>query len=328
MKKIISLFTPCFNEEGNVRELYQKVTEVMKQLPQYDYEYIFIDNHSTDDTPNILREIAKSDKRVKVIFNIRNFGPSRSGAYGFFQTSGDVSICFACDLQDPPELIPEFVRMWEQGYKVVFGKKTKTEEKGLIRIARKMYYKMIKKFSDAVQYEDVTGFGLYDKEVVQLLMDAKEPNPNFRNLIGEFGYNVGFVEYFQPLRKKGKSSYNISKYFDVAMTSLVTASRAPLKFAVFGGVIISFISFFIGIVYLILKLIFWNSFSIGVAPILIGIFFMGAIQLFFIGILGEYIGEILLRLMNRPLVVEEERINFPVMEDDNTVRGKETKKVD
>lgn len=328
MRKTISLFTPCYNEEGNVWELYQQVTGVMKQLPQYDYEYIFIDNHSTDNTPNILRKIAREDKHIKVIFNVKNFGPSRSGAYGFFQTSGDVSICLACDFQDPPELIPEFIKKWEQGYKVVLGKKTKTEEKGFISIARKLYYKIIKTFSDSIQYEDVTGFGLYDKQVVKLLMEANEPNPNFRNLIGEFGYNVGFVEYFQPLRKKGKSSYNISKYFDVAMTSLVTASRAPLKFAVFGGVIVSVISFFVGLLYLIMKLIFWNSFSIGVAPILIGIFFMGAIQLFFIGILGEYIGEILLRLMNRPLVVEEERINFPVIEDDNTIRDKETNKAD
>lgn len=315
MRKVISIFTPCYNEEGNVYDMYQKVTEVMKQLPQYEYEYVLIDNHSTDNTPLILRKIAAEDKRVKVIFNVRNFGPSRSGSYGFFQTTGDASICLACDFQDPPELIPEFIKKWEEGYKVVWGKKTAAEEKVLIHLARRLYYKIIKKFADSQQYEDVTGFGLYDKQVVQLMKDVKDPAPNFRNLVGEFGFEVGFVEYFQPLRKRGKSSYNFMKYVDVALTSLVTTSRVPLKLAVFLGTIVAGLSFIVGLIYLVLKLIFWDNFTIGVAPVVIGMFFIGAVQLLFIGILGEYISEILLRLMNRPLVIEEDRLNFQIDEE-------------
>lgn len=309
MKKI-SLFTPCYNEEGNVYELYKRVTEVMKQLPQYTYEYVFIDNHSTDRTPEILREIAASDKRVKVIFNVRNFGPSRSGSYGFFQTSGDVSICLACDFQDPPELIPEFIKKWEEGYKVVWGKKTGAAESKLMYFIRCLYYKIIKLFAESKQYENVTGFGLYDKEVMDLFRDAKDPTPNFRNLVGEFGYEVGMVEYFQPERKSGKSSYNFFRYYNDAINSLVVTSRMPLRVATFLGMITAGISFIIGIIYLVLKLIFWESFYIGQAPLVCGMFFVGAVQLVFLGILGEYIGEILARQMNRPLVVEADRINF------------------
>lgn len=309
MKKI-SLFTPCYNEEGNVYELYQKVTEVMRQVPQYTYEYIFIDNHSTDRTREILRKIASEDKRVKVIFNVSNFGPSRSGSYGFYQTSGDVSICLACDFQDPPELIPEFIKKWEEGYKVVWGKKIGSAESKLMYFVRCLYYKIIKAFADSKQYENVTGFGLYDKEVMDLFRRANDPTPNFRNQVGEYGYEVGIVEYFQPERKSGKSSYNFFRYYNDAIHSLVTTSKAPLRLATFVGLTVGGVSFVIGVIYLILKLLFWNSFNIGVAPLMCGVFFFGAVQLVFLGVIGEYIGEILARQMNRPLVVEEERINF------------------
>ena len=309
MKKI-SLFTPCYNEEGNVYELYKKVTEVMKQLPKYTYEYVFIDNHSTDKTPEILRKIADEDKRVKVIFNVRNFGPSRSGSYGFYQTSGDVSICLACDFQDPPELIPEFVKKWEEGYKVVWGKKTGAAESKLMYGIRCLYYKIIKNFADSQQYENVTGFGLYDKEVMDLFRKMNDPTPNFRNMVGEFGYEVGMIEYYKPERRSGKSSYNFFRYYVDAINSLVVTSRTPLRIATFLGMIVAGGSFGIGIIYLILKLIFWNSFSFGQAPLVCGLFFFGAIQLTFLGVLGEYIGEILARQMNRPLVVEKERLNF------------------
>lgn len=308
--KTISLFTPCYNEEGNVYALYKKVTEVMKDLPEYAYEYVFIDNASTDNTQNILRKIAKEDKRVKVIINVRNFGPSRSGSYGFFQTSGDVSICLACDFQDPPELIPEFIRKWENGYKVVWGKKLDSEESKLMYAFRRLYYKIVKSMAESVQYDDVTGFGLYDREVMDLLRKSNDPTPNFRNLIGEYGYEVGMVEYHQPKRKSGKSSYNFFKYYSVAVNSLITTSRIPLRMATFMGTIVAGLSFLVGLIYLVLKLIFWNSFSFGIAPLVIGLFFLGAVQLLFIGVLGEYIGEILVRQMNRPLVVEKERINF------------------
>ncbi|MCI9198946.1 MAG: glycosyltransferase family 2 protein [Lachnospiraceae bacterium] len=308
--KTISLFTPCYNEEGNIYALYKSVTEVMKKIPEYDYEYIFIDNASTDNTQNILRKIAEEDKRVKAIFNVRNFGPSRSGSYGFFQTSGDVSICLACDFQDPPELIPEFIKKWEEGYKVVWGKKLDSEESKWMYAIRSLYYTIVKSMAESKQYDNVTGFGLYDREVMDLLRKSNDPTPNLRNLIGEYGYEVGMVEYHQPKRKSGKSSYNFFKYYTVAINSLIITSRVPLRIATFFGTIVAGLSFFVGLIYFILKLIFWDSFSFGMAPLVSGLFFLGAVQLLFIGILGEYIGEILVRQMNRPLVVEKERINF------------------
>lgn len=309
MKKI-SLFTPCYNEEKNVRQLYEKVTEVMQQLPQYEYEYVLIDNRSTDNTRAILREIAEQDKRVKVIMNVKNFGPSRSGSYGFFQTSGDASICFACDFQDPPELIPEFIKKWEEGYKVVWGKKKGSEENKMMYLVRRLYYKIIKSMAESEQYEDVTGFGLYDKQVMDLMRKCNDPTPNFRNLIADFGYEVGMVEYHQPARRAGKSSYNFFRYFNTAMTSMITTSKLPLRIATTVGLMIAMMSFAVGLVYLVLKLMFWNSFNIGLAPLVIGMFFLGAVQIIFIGIVGEYVGEILTRLMDRPRVVESERINF------------------
>lgn len=309
MKKL-SLFTPCYNEEENVYSLYKKVTEVMQELPQYEYEYVFIDNNSSDNTQAVLRKIADEDKRVKVIFNVKNFGPSRSGSYGFFQTTGDASICLACDFQDPPELIPEFIKKWENGFKVVWGRKSGSAENKIMYLIRCLYYKIIKNLAEEEQYENVTGFGLYDKEVMEHMRNAKDPTPNFRNLVSDLGYEVGFVEYIQPKRERGKSSYNFLRYLNIAINSLINTSRMPLRLATLFGAIVSGICFLIGIVYLILKIIFWNSFYIGMAPLLIGIFFIGGIQILFIGIVGEYVGEILARVMNRPMVIEKERINF------------------
>ena len=310
MKKMISLFTPCYNEEGNVRELYEKVTEVMKELPEYDYEYVFIDNASTDSTPDILRGIAAKDKRVKVIFNIKNFGPSRSGSYGFFQTSGDVSICFACDFQDPPELIPEFVHKWEQGAKIVWGQKEGSDESKVMYAVRCLYYKIIKSMATNEQYENVTGFGLYDREVMNLLRKYAGPTPNFRNMISEFGYPIEFVEYHQPTRKSGHSSYNLFRYMNIALNDMVNTSKLPLRLATFIGAGIAFVSFLIAIYYLIMKIVFWDSYDIGTATLVIGMFFLGSVQLMFIGIVGEYVGEILTRMNDRPMVVEKERLNF------------------
>lgn len=314
MKKI-SLFTPCYNEEENVYGLYKKVTEVMKKLPEYEYEYIFIDNASQDKTADILRQIASEDKRVKVILNTKNFGPSRSGSYGFYQTTGDASICLACDFQDPPELIPEFISKWEQGYKVVWGKKKGSDESKLMFMLRVLYYRIIGKMASEKQYENVTGFGLYDKEVLNLMRSSGDPTPNFRNLVAEYGYEVGLIEYHQPARRAGKSSYNFFRYVDVAMNALVNTSRMPIRMVTYFGVAIAMFSFIIGLIYLVLKLIFWNSFDMGQAPLICGIFFLGAIQILFIGIIGEYVGEILNRLMKRPLVVEKERINFEENEE-------------
>lgn len=309
MKKI-SLFTPCYNEEGNLYELYSRVTEVMKTLPEYEYEYVLIDNCSTDNTPNILRKIAAEDQRVKVIFNLKNFGPSRSGSYGFFQTTGDVSICFACDFQDPPELIPEFVKKWEEGNKVVWGRKEGSDESKVMYAIRCLYYKIIKGMAENEQYENVTGFGLYDREVVDLLRKYAGPTPNFRNMISEFGYPVTFVEYHQPKRKSGKSSYNILRYMNIALNDMVNTSKLPLRMATCFGAIVAFISFLIAIYYLVMKLMFWESYDIGMATLVIGLFFFSAVQIMFIGIVGEYIGEILSRMSEKPMVIEKERINF------------------
>lgn len=308
--KTISILTPCYNEEGNVYNMYIAIKNAMEQLHDYNYEHVFIDNCSLDNTGSILRNIALEDERVKVILNERNFGPGRSGSYGFFQTTGDATICLACDFQDPPELVNEFVEKWEEGYKVVWGKKISSEESKAMFLTRTLYYKLIKVFSGTKQYEHVTGFGLYDKQVVTLMKEAEEPSPNFRNLIAEYGFEVGFVEYNQPARVAGKSSYNFFSYLDTALSSLINTSRLPLKMATYLGFVVSGLSLLVSFLYLVLKFIYWDSFEMGMAPIVIGIFFIGAVQLFFIGILGEYIGEILNRVTKRPLVIEKERINF------------------
>lgn len=310
MKKI-SILIPCYNEEGNVEKMYTAVTHEMQKLNQYTYDIFFIDNKSLDHTEDVLRSIAKRDKdHVRVIFNLRNFGPNQSGAYGFFQTDGDASICLACDFQDPPELIPQFIKKWENGAKVVWGQKVSSNESRLMWHIRSLYYKIIKEFSSIKQYEQVTGFGLYDRQVVQLMKKMGDPVPNFRNLVPEMGFDIEFIRYEQPARKWGVSSYNLYRYIDAALSSLVNTSRVPLRLAVIGGFLIGCLNFLIGFIYLILKLIFWDNFSMGLAPILIGIFFLGGVILSFIGLLGEYIGEILLRVTNRPLVIERERLNF------------------
>ncbi len=309
-KKLVSLFTPCYNEEENIPLLYEKVREVMDALTQYDFEYVLIDNASQDKTVEKIREIAARDQRVRLIVNQKNFGPGRSGAYGFMKTRGDVSICFAADLQDPPELIPEFLERWEQGAKVVWGRKHGDEEKGAIKMARKLYYRIIQRFSDEEQYANVSGFGLYDREVMDLIREVDDPIPNFRYLIADFGYQVSFVDYKKPNRIHGKSSYNFWRYYNTAMDSLISTSTTPLRLATFFGFILALLTFLIGFIYMIVKLIFWNSFSMGTAPVLIGTFFIGSILLFFIGLVGEYVGAVLIRVTRRPLVVEKERINF------------------
>lgn len=309
MKKV-SLFTPCYNEEGNIQKLYSAVSKVMDSMPQYEFEYVLIDNASTDHTVELLREICAKDSRVKVIINQKNFGPGRSGCYGFLQTTGDVSICFAADLQDPPELIPEFLEKWENGAKVVWGRKAGDEEGFLIRNCRKLYYKIIQMFSSEKQYSNVSGFGLYDKEVVEKIAETEDPIPNFRYMVADFGYTVEFIDYEKPNRKSGKSSYNFWRYYNTAMDSLVSTSTTPLRIITLFGFVFALVSFVVGMIYLVLKLIFWDSFVIGLAPLVIGLFFLGSVQIFFIGIIGEYIGSIVVRVTKRPMVVEKERINF------------------
>ncbi|MCR5214371.1 MAG: glycosyltransferase family 2 protein [Eubacterium sp.] len=327
MKKI-SLFTPCFNESGNIEAMYNKVTEIMSALPQYEYEYVIIDNCSTDGTQEILKKIAEKDKRVKVILNLRNFGPSRSGSYGFFQTSGDCSICFAADFQDPPELLPEFIRKWEEGNKVVWGKKTSSDEKPFMYHIRKLYYKVIKWLSDNEQYEDVTGFGLYDREVMDKLIKYSGPTPNFRNMISEFGYEIAFIDYHQPVRKRGKSSYSFFKYLNVAINDIVNTSKVPLRLGTYFGAVVAFLSLLVAIFNVVLKLMYWDTYSAGIASLTAGIFFFSAVQIMFIGIIGEYVGEILARMNKKPLVVEKARYNFEDESEKDTIKKENIEIID
>lgn len=308
--KHISVMTPCYNEEGNIENIYQAVKQQFDRLPQYTYEHIFIDNCSTDRSREILREIAEQDKNVKVILNVRNFGPNRSGTYGMLQATGDALICIVCDLQDPPEMIPSFLQKWEDGYKVVMGQKTKSRENPIMFQVRKLYYKIMEALSETEHLMNVTGYGLFDREVLEMIKWMDDPEPYIRGLITQLGYKWCLVEYTQQERKKGKSSYNLNNYFDFAMVGLTHMSKKPLRIVTMIGLIMSLVSFLIALVYFIYKLIYWNDFLLGTAPIIIGIFFLGSIQLACLGIIGEYIGAILTRVVKRPMVIEEERINF------------------
>lgn len=308
--KHISVMTPCYNEEGNIVNIYRAVKEQFDKLSQYTYEHIFIDNYSTDHSREILRGLAEKDKNVKVILNARNFGPNRSGTYGMLQGTGDAVICIVCDLQDPPEMIPAFLQKWEEGYKVVMGQKTQSRESFLMFRIRKLYYKIMNFLSETEQLSNVTGCGLFDKEVIDMIKWMDDPDPYIRGLITQLGYRWCLVEYTQQERKSGKSSYNFSRYFDFAITGLTHVSKKPLRVVTLFGFIMSVISFCIAIVYLVMKLIHWYDFNMGTAPILIGMFLLGSIQLAVVGVIGEYIGAILTRITKRPMVVEEERINF------------------
>lgn len=308
--KHISVMTPCYNEEGNIMNIYQAVKAQFDKLPQYTYEHIFIDNCSTDRSREILRALAQQDKNVKVILNARNFGPNRSGTYGMFQGTGEALICIVCDLQDPPDMIPVFLEKWEEGYKVVMGQKTKSKENPLMFQVRKLYYKIMSALSETEHLENVTGYGLFDKEVLDMIQWMDDPDPYIRGLVTQLGYKYCLVEYTQQLRTSGKSSYNFNKYFDFAITGLTHVSKKPLRIATLLGFAMSGISLVLAVVYLIMKLVHWYDFDMGTAPILIGMFLLGSIQLAFIGVIGEYIGAILTKVTKRPMVVEEERINF------------------
>lgn len=308
--KHISVMTPCYNEEGNIRNIYNAVKEQFDKMPQYTYEHIFIDNYSTDSSRKILRELAAEDSNVKVILNARNFGPNRSGSYGMLQGTGDALICIVCDLQDPPEMIPTFLQKWEEGYKVVLGQKTKSKENPLMFQVRKLYYKIMENLSETEHLTNVTGYGLFDKEVLDMIKWMDDPDPYIRGLVTQLGYKWCLVEYTQQERTSGKSSYNFSRYFDFAITGLTHVSKKPLRIVTITGLIMSALSFLIAIIYLVFKLVHWYEFDMGTAPILIGVFLLGSVQLACLGVIGEYIGAILTKVTKRPMVVEEERINF------------------
>ena len=308
----ISILVPCYNEEENVVEMANALTDLFSEkLPSYDYEIIFIDNNSQDSTRELLRKVCAKDKNIKVIFNAKNFGPIRSPVYGMMQTTGDCAILLCCDFQDPIELIPEMIKEWENGNKIIVMQKTTSEENKFMYFIRTCYYKLIHKFSENVeQIEHFTGFGLYDKSFIQIMKDLHDPVPFLRGIVAELGYKVKIIPYQQKKRRAGKSHENFYSLYNTAMVSFTSYTKIGLRLATFLGSIIAFLSLLVALVYFVLKLINWNHFSMGQAPILIGMFFLGAVQLLFLGVIGEYILSINQRIMNRPLVIEEERINF------------------
>lgn len=307
----ISMVIPCYNEEGNVIPICKALKDMFaKDLPKYEYEIIFIDNKSKDKTRENLRLLCKEDLRVKAIFNIKNFGQSNSPFYGLFQSSGDCTIFFSADFQDPIELIPIMVHEWEKGHKVITTIRTRSKENKFMYFLRTIYYKLIKIMSKEEIIEHFTGFGLYDKSFINILKNLNDPTPFLRGLVAEYAPDHKSIEYEHQLRKSGKSSNNFFSLFDLAMLSFTSYTKSGLRIATFFGFTVSLISILISIVYFILKILFWDKFVIGTAPILIGVFFLGGLQLFFIGLVGEYIMSMNIRIMNRPLVIEEERINF------------------
>lgn len=310
MKKI-SILIPCYNEQENVVPMSDAIKELFaRELTDYDYELLFIDNDSSDDTRPLLREICSRNSHVKAIFNAKNFGQFNSPYYGMLQTTGDCTISMVCDFQDPVELIPQYIREWENGYKIVIGIKTSSKESKIMYHLRSLYYGMIKKFSDVEQIEHFTGSGLYDKEFIEVLRNLNDPTPFLRGIVAELGFKRKEIPYEQPQRRAGKTHNNFSSLYDAAMLSITSYTKVGLRLCTFFGIFCGIVSIIFGIVYLILKLIFWNNFAAGMAPMLIGMFFLGAIQLFFTGFIGEYILSINKRVMNRPLVIEEERLNF------------------
>ena len=306
---MISIVVPTFNEEQNLKEIYSRVTAVM---PKYkvDYELIFIDNASTDSTILILRELARADKRVKLIINARNFGHIRSPYHALLQAQGDAVILISADLQDPPEMIDDFIESWNDGHKVVMAVKSTTDESWFLSIIRRTYYRFLTKISSDPLVRNATGAGLFDREVMNELRKLKEPYPYFRGLVTEIGFKVKTVEFHQPKRTAGKSKNNFFTLYDIGLLGITTHSGAPIRMISLFGFGVALLSLLIALGYLVAKLLFWDSFEFGFAPIILGVFFFGSLQLFLIGILGEYLANIQRRIRNLPLVIEEERVNF------------------
>lgn len=314
MKKI-SVMVPTYNEEENVVPLSESIIAELEKLPQYDYELLFIDNDSKDSTREKLKMLCNKNHKIKAIFNAKNFGQFNSPFYGMLQTTGDCTICMCADFQDPVEMIPKFIHEWEQGYKIVSAIKTSSRENPIMRFLRTCYYKLIKKMSNVEQIEHFTGFGLYDKSFINVLRELDDPMPFLRGIVAELGFRRKDISYEQQQRRAGKTSNNWYSLYDAAMLSFTSYTKIGMRIATIIGFFISFISIAIGFVYLILKLLHWDSFAMGDAPMLIGMFVLGGIQLFFIGLLGEYILNINSRIMKRPLVIEECRLNFDEREE-------------
>lgn len=307
--KFISIITPCYNEVENIDELVNRIRKVMTSV-NYRYEHIFIDNSSTDGTVRKIKRFCNNDKKIKLIINTRNFGHIRSPAYGLLQSSGDAAILISSDLQDPPELIPKFLKRWESGFKIVFAVKPSSDEPKLTFALRSLYYKFLKIISETSIIENATGAGLYDKSIVKLIKKIDDPYPYIRGLVCEIGFDIGTVPFNQPERKRGVTKNNLYTLYDMAMLGITSHSKIPLRIMAIVGFIISLLSIIIAVIFFTAKILFWNTFDMGIAPLLIGLFFFGSIQAFCIGILGEYIASIHTKSRKLPLVIEKERVNF------------------
>jgi|SRR5579872_3376660 len=309
--KLITILTPCYNEELNVREVHRRLMAVAAQVPEYRFEHLFIDNASTDGTVAVLRAMAAEDSTVKVIVNARNVGPDRSGMHAFLQAEGDAVGSLVADLQDPPELFIEMIREWEKGFPIVAGIKHSSDESGLMYAIRTAYYRLVARLTNVRILEHFTGFGLYDRSVVEKIRTGfPDPYPYFRGMIAELGLPIATVLYNQNRRERGITSNNFYSLYDFAMLGITNLSKVPLRVVIFAGFVSALISFLVGMFYLLYKLVFWTHFTVGVAPVVLGLFFLGSIQLISLGIIGEYVGAIHTTVLNRPLVTEKERINF------------------
>jgi len=309
MKKI-TVVSGCYNEEGNLEELLRRIGAVAAKFPQYDWDFLIVDNCSTDRSPEILRRLAAADRRLKVILNARNFGHIRSPYHGILQATGDAVIFLASDLQDPPELIEQFIPLWEQGWKAVAGVKNESKESPVFFLVRKIYYKLVARLADVDLLLNFTGFGLYDRALVEHLRACEDPYPYLRGQISEIGYPVVRVPFIQPRRTRGFTKNNLYTLFDIAMLGFTNHTKVPLRLATMVGFLMALFCFGVSAGYFVYKLMNWDNFSLGTAPIVVGLFFIGSVQLFFIGVLGEYIGAVHTKVTKRPLVVERERLNF------------------
>lgn len=318
--KTVSIVVACYNEEGNVGPLAHKIGEIFaEQLPEYNYQLLFIDNDSIDNTRPLLEELCSEDPaHICAIFNVHNFGSIRSSVYGLLQATGDCVIKMCADFQDPPEMIVDFVREWESGHKIVLAIKQGSQENKIMYMIRKLYYSIIRKITDIDHIDNYVGYGLYDRDFMEILRELNDPMPYLRGIVAELGYKYKPVYYVQPKRKSGKSKFNFYRLYDYAMLGITSYSKVPLRLATFAGAAVAALSLIIGLIYLIMKLVNWYEFNDGIAPLLIGMFFLGAVQLLFIGIIGEYILNINVRVLNRPLVVEEKRINLPKEKKDES----------
>ncbi len=308
--KTISILTPCYNEEANVEELYRRVRAAMRRVGKYPYEHIFIDNHSRDNTVAVLKTIAAADHNVRIIVNSRNFGHVRSPMHAFLQTTGDAVIGLAADMQDPPEMIDEMIAKWEAGYSMVLCVKRTSKENPLMFRIRTAYYRLVQRLSSLETFENFTGFGLYDRQVVETVRSFGDSYPYFRGMIAEIGLPHFELIYDQPRRKRGVTKNNFYTLYDLAMLGITNLSKVPLRLVTFFGFLGAFLCALVAVGYFIYKLLFWNNFSVGTAPLVIGLFFLGSVQLVSMGILGEYIGAIHTQVLKRPYVVEQERVNF------------------